>query len=210
MLRFGLRTQVDHYPGAPSRAAQHQGARVDGRYELNSGRLPRRRRPTEPPRVMPAMPVVLTTPPGGCETEDLRLAVEARPRARLPARVRSGAAGQRGCPHRRQSMTRPSSHTARPATPRPPARTAIGRPYSRATATARTTSATPVQRRDQAGALVNQAIPDAACGVVGGVPGCSTVPRAGAELLNRIAGQGSRRAAHYRTCRVPHNYCLMA
>jgi hypothetical protein len=45
-----------------------------------------------------------------------------------------------------RSITRPSSHTAVPATPWPPPRTAIGSPASRAWRTAAATSSALVQR----------------------------------------------------------------
>jgi hypothetical protein len=71
--------------------------------------------------------------------------------APAPARARRRRGSTRTWLSPRRSITSPPSQTARPATPWPPARTAIGRPWARPKPTAVTTSAVSWQQAIIAG-----------------------------------------------------------
>jgi hypothetical protein len=98
--------------------------------------------PDPPPSVSPATPVVETRPPVVARPCTWVARSTSAQMAPPPTRAtrRSASTSMSAMP--RTSSTTPSSHRERPATEWPPARTATGRPWSRANASAATTSST--------------------------------------------------------------------
>ncbi len=109
--------------------------------------------PRPPPRVRPPTPVVEMMPLGVARPKAW-VAWSTSPQVAPPSTRTVRYSGSTRMPFiRERSMTRPSSHTLRPAPLCPPPRMATSRSFSRPKLTAEITSATSAQRAIRAGRL---------------------------------------------------------
>ena len=164
---------------------------TESRLSIESPYL-RRRWPTPPCSVRPAMPVVETTPPGTASPKSC-VSRSKSPQVAPPWARTVCVAGSTWTPRIcERSMTRPPSLTALPATLWPPPLTESSRPCSRAKLTASTTSAAPRAPDDQRRAAVDQPVPDRARLVVALVARPQDAPP---EPLRRTPRSPRRRAS---------------